>query len=133
MSTLQNTSRHHEGTRTRPGTALLALTGLIVIGLALLILTPTGHRASAPTTGSIAQPRSHAAALAAQTPTPAGCFRDPATHAITCYHVAPVRTATAPPASYFRDPATHKLQRLPTAGRPARQHSANPSHGRIIP
>jgi len=128
MSTLQNTP-HRNRIRARPGTVLLALTALITIGLALLILTPTGHRATAPTTGSTA----HEATLTAQIPAPAGCFRDPATHALTCYRAAPAPTATAAPAGYFRDPATHKLLRLPTARHRAGQHPANHSRGRIIP
>jgi len=131
MSTLQNTPQH-DRTSSRPGAKVLALTTLAAIGLALLILIPTGHRTSPPTTGSIAQPLSQAA-LTAQTPAPAGCFRDPATHTLICNHSAPAPTATAAPAGYLRDPATHKLLHLPTAPHPATQHPANHSRGRIIP
>ena len=128
MSTLQKSPKHHDRIRARRGTAL-TLGALIAIGLALLILMPTGHRTAAPTTGSTA----HEATLTAQIPAPAGCFRDPATHALTCYRAAPAPTATAAPAGYFRDPATHKLLRLPTARHRAGQHPANHSRGRIIP
>jgi hypothetical protein len=131
MSTLQDTPPDRHRIRARPGTAL-ALGALIAIGLALLILIPTGHRTSAPTTSGITQPLAQAA-LTTQTPAPGSCFRDPATHALTCYRAAPASTATAAPAGYFRDPATHKLLRLPTARHPARQHPANHSRGRIIP
>ncbi len=106
MSTLQDRDR----IRARTATAL-ALTTLIAIGLALLILTPTDHRKNATTTARIAQPPSQAAALTAQAPGPAGCVRDPATHALICSHAAPTPTATPAPAGYFRDPATHKLLR----------------------
>jgi hypothetical protein len=132
MSTLHHTPPNRHRIRSRPGTAL-TLTALIAIGLALLILTPTGHHTSTPTTGGTAQPHLQTAALTDQTPAPAGCFRDPTTHALTCSHAAPAPTATAAPAGYLRDPATHKLLRLHTARHPARQHPANHSRGRIIP
>jgi hypothetical protein len=128
MSTLQDTTPHRHRIRARPGTAL-ALAALIPIGLALVILTPTSHHTTAPTTGNLAA----GAAFTAQTPAPAGCFRDPATHALTCHQAALTPTATPTPAGYFRDPATHKLLRLPTARHRAGRHPANHSRGRIIP
>ena len=58
MSTLKNAPQDRDGIRTRPGTAWLALTTLMAIGLALLILMPTDHRTTAPITSSISkQPR----------------------------------------------------------------------------
>ncbi|MGN6169154.1 MAG: hypothetical protein ACTHQQ_13440 [Solirubrobacteraceae bacterium] len=132
MSILQDTPPNRHRISGRPGTAL-ALAALIATGLALLILMPTGHTTSAPTTTNIPHPHSQTAALAAQTEPTTGCFRDPTTHALTCYHAAPAPTATPAPAGYFRDPATHELLRLPTARHPARQQSANHSRGRIIP
>jgi hypothetical protein len=128
MSTLQTIPQPGDKTTSRPGAKVLALSTLVAIGLALLILVPTNHRATTPTTGSIAQD-----ALTAQTPTPAGCFRDPATHALTCSHTAAAPLTTPAPARYYRDPATHKLLRLPTAPHPAKQNPANHSRGRIIP
>jgi hypothetical protein len=129
MSTLQNTPQHRDRIRTRLGTGILALSTLIAIGLALLILMPTGHRTTPPTRGSIATE----AALAAQTPARAGCFRDPATHALTCSHPAPAPIVTPAPAGYLRDPATHTLLRIPAprtrAGGPTPDHP----RGRIIP
>jgi hypothetical protein len=129
MSTLQTTPQRRNRTSNRRGAKVLAVCTLAAIGLALLILVPTNQRATAPTTGSIA----HEAALTAQTPAPAGCFRDPATHALTCSHTAPSPVANPAPAGYFRDPATHELLRLPTAQNRAGQHPANHSRGRIIP
>lgn len=132
MSTLEDTRPDRHRITARPGTAL-ALTGLIAIGLALLILMPTGHPTSAPTTIGITQPPSEAAALTAQTAAPAGCVRDPTSHALTCYHDPPAATATAGPGGYLRDPATHKLLRLRSAWHRAGQHPTNHSRGRIIP
>lgn len=132
MSTPQNPSQPRDSIRTRPGTAVLGLTGLIAIGLALLILIPSDHRTSAPTTSSSAHPLAQAAARSARTPASGGCFRDPANHALTCSHAAPVPTATSAPAGYLRDPATHQLLRLPTAPNRAGQHPASHSRGRII-
>ena len=133
MSTLQHTTHHCDRIRTRIGTGALGLAALIAIGFALLILMPTGHRTSVPIAGSIAQPHPQAAALTSQTPAPAGCFRDPATHALTCSRPTPAPTATPTRAGYFRDPATHKLLRVPTARHRAGQDPANHSRGRIIP
>jgi hypothetical protein len=133
MSTLQqHTPPKRHRTPARPGAAL-ALIALAALGVALLILTPTGHRTATPTTGSIAQPPAQASVLTAQTPALPSCFRDPTTHALTCYHAASTPTATLPPAGYWRDPVTHKLLRLPTARQRAGQHPANHSRGRIIP
>jgi hypothetical protein len=132
MSTLPQTPPKRHRTTARPGAAA-ALIALAALGVALLILMPTGHRTATPTTGSIAQPPSQASALTAQTPALPSCFRDPATHALTCYHAASAPTATPPPAGYWRDPVTHKLLRLPTARKRAGQHPANHSRGRIIP
>lgn len=102
MSTLQNTPRPEDRTRTRTGARVLALSALAALGLALLLLTLANHRATTPTTGGIA----HRAALTAQTPAPAG---------------------------YFRDPATHKLLRLQPKRHRAGQLPANHSRGRVIP
>jgi hypothetical protein len=128
MSTLQNTPQHRNGTRTRLGARALALGTLIAIGLASLILMP-GHHTSAPTGGSTAQQ----AALAAQSPAPAGCFRDPATHALTCSQAASVPIATHAPPGYFRDPATHKLLRIPVARKRPEHLPPSHSRGRIVP
>jgi len=116
MSTLQDTRLHPDRIRTRLVTGIIALSALITIGLALLILAPTGHRTAVPTSGSVA-PR---AVLAARTPAPAGCFRDPATHALACADPAPVPIAVQ--AGYFRDPATHRLLRIPVV----RKHHHRP-------
>lgn len=132
MSTLQDTPPNRNSIRARPGTAL-TLSALIATGLALLILMPTGHHPSAPTTTSIPHPHLQTAALAAQTAPPAGCFRDPATHALTCSHAAPTPIATPAPAGNFRDPATHKLLRLHAAHHREGQPPPNGSRGRIIP
>jgi hypothetical protein len=129
MSTLQNPLQHRDRIRTRLGAGILALSTLSAIGLALLILIPTSHRTTTPTTSRIATQ----VALAAQAPAPAGCFRDPATHALTCSHARPAPIATATPAGYFRDPITHKLLRIPAARKRAEHHPPNHSRGRIIP
>ena len=129
MSTLQTTPQNGDRISSRKGARVLALSTLVAIGLALLILVPTNQRVAAPTAGNIA----HEGTLTAQTPAPAGCFRDPATHALSCSHTAPTPVAIAAPAGYFRDPATHKLLRLPAVGHRAGQHPANHSRGRIIP
>ena len=129
MSTLQTTPQHGNRIRSRSGAKVLALSTLAAIGLALLILTPTSPHATAPITDSIARQ----AGLTAQTPAPAGCFRDPATHALTCAHTAASPVLTPAVAGYFRDPATHKLLRLPNARHRAGQHPASHSRGRIIP
>jgi hypothetical protein len=124
MSTPQPTRQSRDTTKTR----VLALTALAAVGLALLILTP-GHRTTAPTAAITA----HQTALTAQTPAPAGCFRDPVSHALSCSYAAAAPTAISVPAGYFRDPATHKLLHLPAAGHPAGQPPANHSRGRTIP
>jgi hypothetical protein len=102
MSTLQNPP-HGNKISPRPGAKVLALSTLAAIGLALLILVPTNHRATAPTAGSIA----HEAALTAQIPAPAGCFRDPATtlSAVPTPHRLPPRTQH-PPATSATQPRT---------------------------
>ena len=97
--TLPDTPQHRDNIRTRLGAGILALSTLTAIGLALLILAPTNHRTTTPTTSRIATQ----AALPAQAPAPAGCFRDPATHALTCSRPRPAPIATRAPASYFRD------------------------------
>ena len=109
MATLQHIPQHRDGIRTRFGTGILALSVLIAITLALLILEPTGQRTAAPTNvGTATQ-----AVIAAQTPS-AGCFRDPGTHALTCY-AGPAAVLTPAPGGYFRDPITHKLLRITAA------------------
>lgn len=72
MSTLQHTPSDRHRITARSGTAL-ALTALIAIGLALLILTPTGRRTSAQTAGST----THEAGFTAQAPAPAGSSATP--------------------------------------------------------
>lgn len=129
MSTLQTTPQPGDRIGPRRGARALALCTLVAIGLALLILLPTNHRAPAPTTGRTA----HEDTVAAQTPAPAGCFRDPSTHALTCSDTAPSPVSNPAPAGYFRDPATHKLLRPASSGHPARQHPVNHLHGRIVP
>lgn len=127
MSTLQTTPQHGDRTRTRPGAKVLALSTLVAIGLALLILAH--NQRATPPVGSTA----HEASLPAQTRTPAGCFRDPLTHALACAHAAPSRVAATAIAGYYRDPVTHELLRLPTARHAAGQDPVNHSRGRIIP
>lgn len=129
MSTLQTTPQHGNRISPRTGAKVLALCTLAAIGLALFILVPTEERATAPTAGRVA----HEAGLAAQTRAPAGCFRDPVTHALLCSPTAPFPVATPAVAGYFRDPVTHELLRLPTAPHPAGQNPVNHSRGRIIP
>lgn len=129
MSTLQTTPQHHDRTKTRLGTGALALSTLIALGLALLTLMPANHRAAAPTAGSTAL----LAAPTAETPAPAGCFRDPATHTLTCTDTAPSSVATQALVGYFRDPVTHKLLRFATKRHPAGRDPVNHSRGRIIP
>jgi hypothetical protein len=133
MTTLQNTSQHRDRIRTRIGTGAFALAALIAIGLALLILMPTGHRTGQPAGGSIAQAHSQAVVITAHAAAPGGCLRDPTTHALICSQEAPAPTATPMPAGYYRDPATHKLLRHLAAQHRIGQHPANHSHGRIIP
>jgi hypothetical protein len=129
MSTLQTTPQHRNRTSTRLGGKVLLLSALVASGLALLVLAPTNHHAIAPTSSSTA----HEAAITTQTQAPVGCFRDPATHALTCSHTAPSPVATPAPAGYFRDPTTHQLLRLAGAPNRAKQHPANHPRGRIIP
>jgi hypothetical protein len=113
MSTLQSTAHHHHRART----GALALGTLIAIGLALLILIPTGHATSSTKLSSIPQPLSHAAPIAS-IPLSGGCFRDPGTHALTCSHAAPAYPDTPNAStSYFRDPVTHKLLGKPVRHR----------------
>ena len=126
--TLPNTPQHRDSIRTRLGAGILALSTLTAIGLALLILAPTNHRTTTPTTSRIQTQ----AALPPQAPAPAGCFRDPATHALTCSRPRPTPIATRAP-SYFRDPITHKLLRIPAARKRAEHRPPNHSRGRTIP
>ena len=131
MSTLHHTPPDRQRIRARPGTAL-SLTAL-AIGLALLILMPTGHRTSAPTTGSVAQSPAQATGPTAPTPAPTGCFRDPATHALACYRAASVPTGASAPASYFRDPVTHKLLGKPARRKRVQHRPSHPSSGGVAP
>jgi len=128
MSTLQNTARHHHRIRT----GALALGALIAVGLALLIITPTGHGTRAPTTASIAQPLSPAA-LTASTPAPAACVRDPGTHALACSHAAPYPIATDASMGYFRDPVTHKPMGAPARRKRGQHRPPHPSSGGVAP
>ena len=84
MSALQDTAKHHHRFRIR-GAGALALSVLVAIGAALLILIPTGHRATARAAGSVTQPASHLAITAYLT-TRSGYFRDPATHKLLRIH-----------------------------------------------
>jgi hypothetical protein len=144
MSTLQRTTlRDRIGSRL--GTILLALSVLCAIGVAVLILVPSGHHARKPIPpSSAAQTQAAPAAPAkAATPAPAGSFRDPGTHALLLVHGgggggAPLpanaaKAATPAPAGSFRDPATHALLRVRTTttsgGAPL---PANHSLGRVI-
>lgn len=129
MSTLQTTPQPGDRISPRPGAKVLALSTLVAIGLALFILMPTNQRATAPTAHSIA----HQAGLTAQTPAPAGCFRDPTTHALTCSHIAPSPVANPALAGSYRDPATHKLLRITVAHKSAAHLPPNDSRGRIVP
>ena len=127
--TLPNTPQHRDSIRTRLGAGILALSTLTAIGVALLMLAPTSHRTTTPTTSRIATQ----SALPAQAPAPAGCFREPATHALTCSRPRPAPIATRAPASYFRDPITHKLLRIPAARKRAEHRLPDHSRGRTIP
>jgi|HubBroStandDraft_6_1064221.scaffolds.fasta_scaffold82106_2 hypothetical protein len=127
MSILKNTTQKPARIRTRSGTGTLGLSTLIAIGLGLLILIP-GHRTNAPTEDGIAIQ----AALTSQTPAPVGCFRDPASHTLTCSQAAPASIATAGPPGYFRDPVTRKLLRLPITRHQARHLPAGHSRVRIL-
>jgi hypothetical protein len=132
MSTLQHTRRTRNAITARPGTALIAMSTLVAIGLALLILMTAGHRTPALTAAAIKRPLSHAA-VTVETVGHAGCFRDPANHARTCFPAARALTATPTRAGYFRDPATHKLVRIPAAPRRARHRpSHRPSGGAAL-
>ena len=128
MSTLQTIPRHRESIRT----ALLALTAVIAIAIALLIL-PTGHRTSAPSAGSIAHRPSQAAALTARTAAPAGRFRDPATHALICSQAVPIRSRpTRGWATFATPPLTSSCACRPH-GTARDNIRPNHSRGRIIP
>lgn len=131
MSTLQTTTQHRDRIRTRLGAAALALSVLIALGITLLIL-PTAHRTTSPSTASVAR-SAPPAALTTQHSGLGNCLVDPYTPAIACYHAARTPIATTAPSSYFRDPATHKLLRLPAARHRPGLHPANHSRGRIVP
>jgi hypothetical protein len=131
MSTLQDTRPDRHGIKARPRTTL-ALSALMAIGLALVILIPTGHRTTRPSTASVAQ-SAPPAAVTAQTSGLGNCLVNPYISAIACYHAARTAIATTAPSSYFRDPATHKLLRLPAARHRAGHDPANHPRGRIIP
>jgi hypothetical protein len=146
LSTLQNIPRQQDRIRARPAIGR-ALTALFAIGLALLILMPTARSTGAPSPNT--RPASQAAARAAGTLVPAGCFRDPTNHTLTCVvlqrlgnRLNPAQTTTyyitagsskgaaSPaqtlvPAGCFRDPTHHTLtcvvlQRLANRLNPAR-------------
>lgn len=131
MSTLHTTAQHRDKIRTRLGTGILALSALIALGLALLIL-PTTHRTTAPTAASIAQPQLQLA-LTAQTPVRVGCFRDPATHARSCLHTAAASAVTPARKRCFRDPTTHKLLCTPAVHKPAHHRPHHPYSGGVAP
>lgn len=82
MSTLQTIPRHRESIRT----ALLALTAVIAIAIALLIL-PTGHRTTRPPTASIARP-APPAAHTIQASGLGNCLVNPYNQAVACYRAA---------------------------------------------
>ena len=143
MSTLQGTTGLQDRIGSRLGTIMLALSVLCAIGVAVLILVPSGHQARKPTPSisaghAQAAPVAHAGPVppvAVATPVPAGSFRDPATHAILRPKAAPVAppTLTNPaPAGSFRDPATHALLRVRTTTSGGAPLPANHSLGRII-
>jgi len=132
MSTLQNTPRHRDRITSRLGVALLAVSALIAIGVALLILTSTGQRTIAATKASNAQPLSRAA-LAAEIPARAGRLRDPGSHVLAYYPDAPAPIATPAHTGSFRDPGTHKLLRVPVKHKRPRQRPHHPSSGGVAP
>lgn len=129
MSTLQNTTRHRH--RIRP--EALALGALFAIGFALLILIPTGHAKSSTKSSSIQQPLPHAAPIAS-IPLSGGCFRDPDTHALTCFHAAPAYPdAPNLSTSNFRDPVTHKLLGKPVRHKRGQHRPSHPPSGGVAP
>ena len=128
MSTLQNTHRHRHRIRTRLGTGILALSTLIAIGLALLILEPAGHRTTAET-GSIASQ----AALTTQAPALADCLRDPSAHALACSHTAPAAILGPARTRCFRDPNPLKPLCTPAARKPAHHRPPHPPTGGVAP
>jgi hypothetical protein len=132
MSTLQDTSQHRVRTRTRFGAGGFAITTLIAVGLAVLILAPTSaHKAvpHRPATAIHTQPISPADV----TQPPTGCSRDPMTHALYCSSSAPAPFGIPTPPGYIRDPGTPELMRVTNMPDPAGHLPANHSHGRIIP
>jgi hypothetical protein len=131
MSTLQNTTQHRDRIRTRLGGAAFALSVIIALGIALLIL-PTAHRTTRPPTASVARV-APPPAVTTQTSGLGNCLVDPYTPAIACYHAARTPVATTASSSQYRDPATHKLLRLPAAGQRAGQDPVTQPGGRIIP
>jgi hypothetical protein len=131
MSALQNTTQRPDRIKTRLRTGALALSMLIALGAALLIL-PTAHRATRPPTASIARP-APPAALTTQASGLGDCSVNPYNEALACYQAAQASIATPAPSGYFRDPATHQLLRIPIARNRAHHHPPNRSSGGVAP
>ena len=119
MSALQNTTQRPDRIKTRLRTGALALSMLIALGAALLIL-PTAHRATRPPTASIARP-AQPAALTPQASGLGNCLVNAHNQARACYQAAQAPTATPAPPGYFRDPTTHALLLVPAEGCDAAQ------------
>ena len=122
MYTPQYIPRH----RDRIGRLAAGLITLAAIGLALLILVPSGGRkriASGPNT-AVRTPTRATLTTVVTTP-PAGCFRDPLTHALLCARTVSAPIASRAPARYFaiRSPTcfcrSHEHLTLPAAVDPA--------------
>lgn len=130
MYTPQYIPRH----RDRIGRLAGGLITLAAIGLALLILVPSGGRkriASGPNT-AVRTPTRATLTTVVTTP-PAGCFRDPLTHALLCARTVSAPIASRAPARYFRDPVTHMLLPLSRTPDLAGGRRSSDSHGRILP
>jgi len=133
MSTRQTTRQPHPR-RTRLATSLIALSALIAIGLALLILTPTSvHRTTPHRPNTATAIHTHPIAAAVVTRPTAGCFRDPVTHALFCSASAPAPFGIPTPPGYVRDSGTPELMRVANTPDPAGHLPAGHSRGRIIP
>lgn len=134
MSTLHTTPQHHVKTRTRSRIGGIAVATLIAIGLAVLILAPTSSHGAGPHRPNTA-PTTHAHPVSAAVGTrpPAGCLRDPQTHAQFCADRAPAPYGISTPPGYVRDSGISELMRVAKLPDPAGHLPAGHSRGRIIP
>ena len=116
---LQNTTQNRDKSKTRREAGAMALSALITLAIAVLILH-TGHRTTRPPTPSIARP-AQPAALTPQASGLGNCLVNAHNHARACYQAAQAPTATPAPPGYFRDPTTHALLPVPAEGCDAAQ------------